>query len=69
MESVIKKIRQSREDDNKKQVYATITETVVDGCSVKIRFAAHGESNIMSVIRSMLVSAHMDNALRGETSL
>ena len=66
MESVIQKIRQSREDDHEKQPDATITETVVDGCSVKISFASHSDNNNMSVIRSMLISAHLNNALRGK---
>ena len=65
MESVIQMIRQSREDDNKKQTGSAVTETVVDGCSVKIRFAAHSDGSTISVIRSMLISAYMDNALRG----
>ena len=52
MESVIQTIRQSREDDKKKRTDSATTETVVNGCSVKIRFAAQSDSSTISVIRS-----------------
>ena len=63
MESVIQKIRQARNDEDKRQTDAFITETVVDGCQVKMRFASDGDNKIMSAIKSMLMSAHMEAAL------
>lgn len=62
MESVLQKIRQARDDDNKRRADACITEAVVDGCQVIMRFDADGDSKVMSAIKSMLMSAHMDAA-------
>ncbi|MCL1855819.1 MAG: hypothetical protein FWF86_08810 [Clostridia bacterium] len=63
MESVMQKIRESREDKYKGQDKLFNNETVVDGCQVKIRFDEVGDSKVMSAIRSMLMSAHLDAAL------
>jgi len=41
------------------------TETVIDGCHVKMRFDPVGDSNIISAIQSMLMSSHMDATLSG----
>ena len=38
MESVMNKIRQAREGETKRYADKNITETVVDGCTVKLRF-------------------------------
>ena len=65
MESVMKKIRQAREEETKRQAEKHITETVVDGCNVKIRFAAIGDSKVMNAVQSMLISAHLDAVTRG----
>ena len=70
MESVIQKIREAREDKYRTRIEPSVTETIVDGCQVKIRFNADGDKNIMTVVRAMLMSAHLDAALiecpRGE---
>jgi hypothetical protein len=63
MESVIEKIRQARDIENKKKSNIFPTETVVDGCQVRIRFDEFGDEKIMSAIQSMLISAHMDASL------
>ena len=63
MESVIQKIREAREDKTGTRVEPSVTETIVDGCQVKIRFNADGDKNIMTAIRAILMSAHLDAAL------
>ena len=62
MESVIQKIRTNRDGNNMKQTLPFFTDTVIDGCQVKIHFDAVGDSKIITSIRSMLISAHMDFA-------
>ena len=64
MESVMNKIRQAREEETKRQADKYITEAIVDGCNVKIRFAAIGDSKVLSSVQSMLISAHMDAAFK-----
>ena len=65
MESVMNKIGQARADEIKRQAEKYITETVVDGCDVKIRFAAIGDSKVMTAVQSMLITAHMNAAFTG----
>ena len=72
MESVMKKIRQAREIDIKKRTETYPTETIVDGCQVKLRFSTIGDNKIIPAIQSMLISSHLDAALAlsngGETA-
>jgi hypothetical protein len=63
MESVIQKIQEARGEKIKTRAGTQITETIVDGCPVKIRFDAVGDGKAMVIIRSMLMSAHLDAAL------
>ena len=63
MESVIQKIRQARDNKLKKDNDPFLTETVIEGCQVKMRFDAVGDSKIMTNIQSMLMSAHMVSSL------
>jgi len=63
MESVIQTIRQARDNKLKKDNDPFLTETVIEGCQVKMRFDAVGDSKIMTNIQSMLMSAHMDSSL------
>jgi len=63
MESVIEKIRQARDDDKKRKTGECITETIVDGCHVTMRFDAIGDTKAMAAIKSMLMSAHLDAAI------
>ena len=65
MESVMQKIKQAREEENKKRAEKYITETVVDGCHVRLRFPAVGDNKIIPAIQSMLISSHLDNTLSG----
>jgi len=67
MESVIQKIREARDDKNKKQSDRFPSETVVDGCVVKIRFAEDADNKVMAAVRSMLMSAHFDATLVAPT--
>ena len=67
MESVIQRIREARDDKNSTRIEPSVTETTVDGCQVKIRFDAYGDKNIMTAIRSMLISAHLDAVLAGSS--
>jgi len=62
MESVIQKIRQARDDENRKKLDVSKHETVVDGCQVKMRFDPIGDSKVLSAIQSMLISAYLDAA-------
>ena len=62
MESVIQQIRQSRNEENKKKTDINIIETIIDGCQVKMRFDAVGDSRIITAIKSMLMSAHLEAA-------
>ena len=64
MESVLEKIRQAREVETKRQADKYITETVVDGCNVKIRFATIGDSKVMNAVQSMLISFELPHFLR-----
>ena len=66
MESVLEKIRQARETEPKRQAEAYPTETVVDGCSVKLRFAAFGDAKVIPAVQSMLISAYLDAKTGGE---
>jgi hypothetical protein len=61
MESVINQIRQAREDDHKKKPGILDTETVVDGCQVKMRFSETGDSKAITAIQSLLISAYMSS--------
>jgi len=69
MESVIQTIRQARDNkvrkDNEVKNGNTpfLTEAVIEGCQVKMRFDSVGDSKIMTNIQSMLMSAHMDSSL------
>ena len=67
MESVMQKIKQAREDDNRKRVDKNITETVVDGCTVKLRFSSVGDNKIIPAIKSMLISSRLDTVLTATT--
>ena len=62
MESIIEQIRQSRNLENKKCNDIDISETIIDGCQVKMRFNEIGDSSIITAIQSMLMSAHFDAA-------
>ena len=68
MESVMNKIRQAREEETKRHADKNITETVVDGCQVKLRFSSAGDNKIIPAIQSMLISSHLDTALSGGES-
>ena len=63
MESVTEKIRQARETKMKRQLDANTTETIVDGCHVKMRFDTIGNNNAIATIQSMLVSSYLDSAI------
>ena len=63
MESVIQTIRQARDNKVKNNSTLFLTETVIDGCHVKMRFDSVGDSKLMANIQSMLMSAHMDSSL------
>jgi hypothetical protein len=67
MESVMQQIRQDRETKKKTQADIFVYETVVEDCQVKMRFGNGNDSTIMETIRSMLLSAHLDNALAAPT--
>jgi hypothetical protein len=60
MESVINKIRQARENETQRQTELKTTETFIEGCRVKMSFSDSGSNNIISTIKSMLISAHFD---------
>jgi len=64
MESVIKKIRQSRniEGIDKEAVRRHDNIINVDGYQVKMRFSTLGDSTVIPAIKSMLVSAYVDAA-------
>jgi len=62
MESVLDKIRQSREGEANN---THENETVINGCHVKLRFAAFGDSKILPAVQSILISSHLDAALAG----
>ena len=66
MESVLEKIRQAREAESKPRTDAGITDTVVDGCPVKIRFNSARDSKVMAVIKSMLISSYLDSAFTAQ---
>jgi len=63
MESIMNKIRQAREEESKRQADKNITETVVDGCQVKLRFSSNGDNKVIPAIQSMLISSRLDAAL------
>ena len=63
MESVIQTIRQARDNKVKNNSTLFMTETIIEGCQVKMRFDSVGDSNIMTNIQSMLMAAHMDSSL------
>jgi len=69
MESVIQTIRQARDNKVRKDNGAKngntpfLTEAVIEGCQVKMRFDSVGDSKLMANIQSMLMSAHMDSSL------
>jgi len=69
MESVMQTIRQARDskvrkDNEVKNGNAPfLTETIIEGCQVKMRFDSVGDNKIMANIQSMLMSAHMDSSL------
>jgi len=62
MESVLKKIRQARETESKQRADTNITDTVVDGCQVRMRFCSTGDSKVMSAIQAMLISSYLESA-------
>ena len=66
MESVMQKIKQAREEETKRRADKYITETVVDGCHIRLRFSAVGDNKIIPAIQSMLISSHLDTVLGGE---
>jgi len=61
------KIRQAREEETKRQADKYITETVVDGYQVKLRFSSIGDSKIIPAIQSMLISSRLDTELTATT--
>jgi len=63
MESVIQTIRQARDNKLKKDNDSFLTEAVIEGCQVKMRFDTVGDSKIMANIQSMLMAAHMDSSV------
>ena len=67
MESVMNKIRQAREEETKRYADKNITETVVDGCQVKLRFSSVGDNKIIPAIKSMLISSRLDTVLTATT--
>jgi len=67
MESVIQKIREARDDKNRKLSEKYPSETIVDGWVVKIRFAETADNKVMAAVRSMLMSAHLDATLTAPT--
>jgi len=64
----MQKIKQAREEESKRRAEINITETVVDGCHVRLRFAATCDNKIIPAIQSMLISSHLDAALSGDKS-
>jgi hypothetical protein len=62
MESVIEMIRHAREGENMRRDDINTGTHVVDGCMVRLRFDAVGDSRILPAIQSMLISAHLDSA-------
>ena len=66
MESVLEKIRQARENETKRKAEIYPTEAIVDGCHVKLRFSAFGDSKIIPAVQSMLISAYLDAKTGGE---
>ena len=66
MESVLEKIRQARKEESNRQAEIYPTETVVDGCPVKICFAAIGDNKVIPAVQSMLISAYLDAKTGGE---
>lgn len=63
MESVIQQIRDARENKKPMRADIYVYETVVNNCPVKMSFGNGNDSTIMESIRSMLLSAHVDNVL------
>jgi hypothetical protein len=63
MESVLKKIKDARDEENKRRAYENISETVIDGCQVKIRFDPHGDISVLSAVKEMLISTHLETIL------
>ena len=55
MDSVIEMIRQAHDGKSKRQADDNITETVIDGCQVKMRFNSTGDNKIITAIQSMLL--------------
>jgi hypothetical protein len=63
MESVLKRIRDARDNDNKRRAGVSISELVVDGCQVKVRFDQRGDSAALSAVKDMLISTHLESIL------
>ena len=63
MESVLEKIRQARENETKRHAEVYPTETIIDGCSVKIRFSTFGDNKVIPAVQSMLIASYLDAAL------
>ena len=62
MESVMDKIKQARDDEVKRRADTNIKDITVDGCQVRLRFDAAGDSRIIPAIQSMLISSHLNAA-------
>jgi len=63
MESVIEKIKRHREYERNIRISMDTSDTVVDGCVVRMRYDAVGDDSIIPAVRAMLVSAQMDALL------
>ena len=56
MESVLERIRQANAEKRN-------TETVVDGCQVKMRFSSHDDTAVLKSVQSILISSYLETLL------
>ena len=59
MESVLERIRQA----NAEKANRGVSETVVDGCQVKMRFSSHDDNAVMKSVQSILISSYLESLL------
>ncbi len=63
MESVLKKIQDAREEENTRRTKANISDITVDGCQVRMHFDPQGDNAALSIVKEMLISAHLETIL------